>query len=171
MWRNCHCNRFQSLVFFRAVISAAFCSFLFGYHVHEKAILMVILPLTPLALTSKQDASIFIIMSTIGTYSLFPLLYQEGETLTKMALLLLYFAFSYKALDTLHSLKHSPLLSKFELFYLSLIVILQAYQILGFQFLTFFQKYSFLPLLLTSVYCAFANIYCFLKLYSLNLKA
>ena len=42
--------------FVRSLALCAWTSFLFGWHVHEKAILLVILPMTVLGCTNKQDA-------------------------------------------------------------------------------------------------------------------
>ena len=42
--------------FVRCLALCAWTSFLFGWHVHEKAILLVILPMTVLGCTNKQDA-------------------------------------------------------------------------------------------------------------------
>ena len=41
--------------FVRCLALCAWTSFLFGWHVHEKAILLVILPMTVLGCTNKQD--------------------------------------------------------------------------------------------------------------------
>ena len=52
-----------------------------GWHVHEKAILMVTLPLALLAFEDVQSSRLFLLLNTIGNYSLFPLLYRpQGES-------------------------------------------------------------------------------------------
>ena len=52
LW-SCPANSSQ---FVRCLALCAWSSFLFGWHVHEKAILLVILPMTLLGCTNKQDA-------------------------------------------------------------------------------------------------------------------
>ena len=55
------------------------CSFMLGYHVHEKAILMT---LTPLALDTFRDAQaarIFAVLSVTGQYALLRLLFLRNE--------------------------------------------------------------------------------------------
>ena len=71
------------------VIYCSLCAFLFGYHVHEKAILMTIIPMAPLAARGKE-APAFVYLSTIGAYSLFPLLIHPQEYLIKVSLLVAY---------------------------------------------------------------------------------
>lgn len=55
------------------------CSFMVGYHVHEKAILMVILPLALDAVSSRSAARMFITLSVTGHYALLPLLFTRSE--------------------------------------------------------------------------------------------
>ena len=50
-----------------------------GYHVHEKAILLAILPLTLDATQSLQCARVFTRLSTIGHFSLLPLIFTRNE--------------------------------------------------------------------------------------------
>merc|ERR1711990_501396 len=58
----------------------ALASFLFGYHVHEKAILLVILPFTALALRHPdQYARFMLILSSAGYSGLLPLIYTPYE--------------------------------------------------------------------------------------------
>merc|ERR1712179_113014 len=63
----------------RCLVLCAWSSFLFGWHVHEKAVLLIILPLAILALGSKQEAKFYLITSTTGHFSLFPLLFGPAE--------------------------------------------------------------------------------------------
>ena len=60
--------------------SCALASFLFGWHVHEKAILLVIVPMTGLIfIQSSKYFRPFIILSTAGLSGLLPLIYTQFE--------------------------------------------------------------------------------------------
>lgn len=52
---------------------------MFGYHVHEKAILTVTIPLSLQAVQSRGDASLYIVLSTVGHVALMPLLFTAPE--------------------------------------------------------------------------------------------
>ena len=50
---------------------------MFGWHVHEKAILLVIIPMILLATDSREYARHFILISITGHVSLFPLIFTK----------------------------------------------------------------------------------------------
>ena len=63
---------------------SATASFIFGWHVHEKAILLVLLPLAAVAvLDSKNLARPFIIMSTAGISGVLPLVFSQFEQVNR----------------------------------------------------------------------------------------
>ena len=75
------------LMWLCALSSAAF--FTFSWHVHEKAILMVSVPLTALAFapgTSSYTVSVISNVVVAGTLSLFPLMFEAAELPFKLAL-------------------------------------------------------------------------------------
>ncbi|XP_042566802.1 probable dolichyl pyrophosphate Glc1Man9GlcNAc2 alpha-1,3-glucosyltransferase [Cyprinus carpio] len=150
--------------FLRCLVICALGSFMFGWHVHEKAILMAILPLSLLAVESREDARIFLILSITGHYSLFPLLFTTQELPIKILLLLLFTIFSLTSLKTLFR-KGGALLNPLEATYLLGLIPLEL--ICEFVYpLTVWQKtFPFLPLMLTSVYCALGVTYAFIRLY------
>jgi alpha-1,3-glucosyltransferase len=59
-------------------------SFLFGFHVHEKAILIALLPLTLLSHTSFTMMRKTLVLSVAGIVGLFPLLYEARELPIKL---------------------------------------------------------------------------------------
>ena len=65
--------------FLPAAVYANLCSFMFGYHVHEKAILMVTVPMALEALRSQQHSRQYFVLSTVGHVALMPLLFTEQE--------------------------------------------------------------------------------------------
>ncbi|XP_065142990.1 dolichyl pyrophosphate Glc1Man9GlcNAc2 alpha-1,3-glucosyltransferase isoform X2 [Paramisgurnus dabryanus] len=117
-----------------------------------------------LAVESREDARIFLILSTTGHYSLFPLLFTTQELPIKIFLMLLFTIFSFTSLKKLFR-KGGALVSTLEAVYLLGLIPLEL--ICEFVYpLTVWQKsFPFLPLMLTSVYCALGVTYAFIRLY------
>ncbi|KAK7072358.1 glycosyl transferase [Halocaridina rubra] len=162
VWRNPN-NPWN---FVRGLVLCAFGSYMFGWHVHEKALLLVILPFGLLSMQRKAEAQAFIFLSIIGHFSLFPLLFTSHETPIKVLALLLH------ALITTHTLqKHweqgkTPyrfpyinLCSVLEVLYILGLIPLFVYNEVGHKAFGLTEKLPFLPLMLISVYCAI-GIFC-----------
>uniref|UniRef100_A0A673KGQ6 Alpha-1,3-glucosyltransferase n=1 Tax=Sinocyclocheilus rhinocerous TaxID=307959 RepID=A0A673KGQ6_9TELE len=132
--------------FLRCLVICALGSFMFGWHVHEKAILMAILPLR---------FSCFSVRSVQKNSQQLPI---------KIFLMLLFTIFSLTSLKTLFR-KGGALLNPLEATYLLGLIPLEL--ICEFVYpLTVWQKtFPFLPLMLTSVYCALGVTYAFIRLY------
>lgn len=56
-----------------------YASFLFGWHVHEKAVLLVVIPFSLLALKDRRYLGAFRPLAVSGHVSLFPLLFTAQE--------------------------------------------------------------------------------------------
>lgn len=67
----------------RSVLYTSLCSFMLGYHVHEKAILIPMLCAAMISSRSDRDAVLFIKLSAIGIFSLFPLFTGIDELMIK----------------------------------------------------------------------------------------
>ncbi|KAF4624878.1 hypothetical protein G7Y89_g13290 [Cudoniella acicularis] len=65
--------------FIGAVTLCGYASFLFGWHVHEKAILLVIIPFSLIALKDRRYLGAFRPLAVAGHVSLFPLLFTAAE--------------------------------------------------------------------------------------------
>ncbi|KAB1272138.1 putative dolichyl pyrophosphate Glc1Man9GlcNAc2 alpha-1; 3-glucosyltransferase [Camelus dromedarius] len=150
--------------FLRCLILCALSSFMFGWHVHEKAILLAVLPMSLLSVGKAGDASIFLILTTTGHYSLFPLLFTAPELPIKILLMLLFTIYSISSLKTLFR-KEKPLFNWMETFYLLGLGPLEVFCEFVFPFTSWKLKYPFIPLLLTSVYCAVGITYAWFRLY------
>nr|XP_039274095.1 probable dolichyl pyrophosphate Glc1Man9GlcNAc2 alpha-1,3-glucosyltransferase isoform X1 [Styela clava] len=158
--------------FIRSVVFTSLTSFMFGWHVHEKAILMAILPLTLLSVCgTKKDAEIFVFLQAVGHYSLFPLLFMPFETVTKISIVVIYTMLSF---ELLHKLKQSnlkdkskwclPLLGRFETLYIFGLVINEVYCSALHRFMPFSEKFEFVPLMMTSTFCAVGVTWSWIKL-------
>ena len=75
------------MMLIRVIVNCSFCSFIFGYHVHEKAILVPLIPLALIAHDSHRSGSLFIHTSLVGVYSLFPLFTNIHELPVKCIVL------------------------------------------------------------------------------------
>ncbi|XP_023016978.2 ALG6/ALG8 family glucosyltransferase xit isoform X1 [Leptinotarsa decemlineata] len=164
----------QATNFVRCLVVCALTSFLFGWHVHEKAILMAIIPLSILSIMEPTDAKHFLILSTVGHYSLFPLLYPSSLLPVKVLLHFLYTLYAFHSLYTMHPLTICnyilPLLNAFESLYLLGLVGVFLYENLIHNLLGLNVGLPFLPLMITSVYCAAGVVYCWVSYYLYFLK-
>lgn len=157
----------DSSLFMNALVYCMMCSFMLGYHVHEKAILQVLLPLGLMAADSVNDMRLYRFVSVISTISLFPLLFTPAEQGTKVLLAALNALVAYVALDPFlkHSLKKRHIkatavgLSPLEKSYLVVLVAITCVAAL-FPFVPRIgAKFEFLPLMMISVSCAVGNLY------------
>ncbi|XP_055640729.1 probable dolichyl pyrophosphate Glc1Man9GlcNAc2 alpha-1,3-glucosyltransferase [Toxorhynchites rutilus septentrionalis] len=146
--------------FIRAIILCACSSFMFGWHVHEKAILMVTIPLTILAITNRTDARWTIFLSIVGHYSLFPLLFKPELVLIKHAMLVVHTGISILLYRKIHG---GQFLSTLERLYLFGFVMLSLYENIIHPGFGLSQKLPFVPLMATSVYCAIGVSYFWLR--------
>ncbi|KAI8870728.1 ALG6, ALG8 glycosyltransferase [Ramicandelaber brevisporus] len=166
-------RRATPLQFVKAVTLCALTSFMFGWHVHEKAILLAIIPLTIVALLapSPQHNAVFLILSAAGYYSLFPLLFDITEAPAKLAIYtlwaLLSVAFCAANWYVTSISRYFPFLGDLHLLervYLAGFLLLQLYTgILHHAVFGNRDSVSFLPLMATSVYCAAGVSWVWLK--------
>ncbi|SGY20657.1 BQ5605_C016g08115 [Microbotryum silenes-dioicae] len=83
--------------FLDSLVLSAFTSFLWGWHVHEKAVLLFLVPLSLTAAEDEHHLRAFIVATTAGVYSLFPLLIKPNETPVKVLYSLLWAAIVFPA--------------------------------------------------------------------------
>ncbi|BGP16632.1 hypothetical protein JCM10213_000452 [Rhodosporidiobolus nylandii] len=188
--------------FLDSVVLAAMTSFLWGWHVHEKAVLLFLVPLSLTATEDNNHFRAFVVATTAGVYGLFPLLIKPAETPVKLLVSLLWAAFVfpqlrrvvYRPLPSLFSV----VVSHLENLYLLGFVLVQLYVSVLHPLLfpahpsasavpsishcdtltgtctepaAFAQAtqvgestMEFLPLMLTSVYCAVGIVWAWLRL-------
>ncbi|XP_040038471.2 dolichyl pyrophosphate Glc1Man9GlcNAc2 alpha-1,3-glucosyltransferase [Gasterosteus aculeatus] len=150
--------------FLRVLLICSLGSFLFGWHVHEKAVLLAILPLSILAVQNREDAGTFLVLTTTGHYSLFPLLFTPAEFPIKVLLMLMFTIYSFTALRKLHS-GPGRLLRPLEYAYLLGLNAVAITCEVALPLSPWQQTLPFLPLLVTSVYCSVGVCHSFLRLY------
>lgn len=170
------------------LVVSSLTSYMFGWHVHEKAILLSILPLIPVALIDPNLYQAFFRLSLFGTYSILPLLFQHQEYIIKMTIFIAYHLFisrnkpsqptSKRSLriegDTRLSIKNvsSKLLESIDFILIIGLFVNETY--INFVFgrldypwnpLSKLNKFTFLPLLTTSSLSALGITTTYLELY------
>lgn len=122
-----------------------------------------------LSIAEAGDAKVFLLLSTVGHYSLLPLLYPNSLLLTKAILLVIYSTYAFYSLWKMYPLnfcKYSlPLLNIFESIYVLGLIPLFLYENVFHYVFGLSKTLPYLPLLLVSVYCSFGVIYSWLLYY------
>jgi alpha-1,3-glucosyltransferase len=151
--------------FLRCLTLCAWSCFLLGWHVHEKAVLLVLVPLAVLAVGSRQEARLYLVTATTGHFSLFPLLFQPRELPTKVLLHLSHWLLAG------HLLPHAAPLHLLERSYLALALPLFLYCEMLQPWLGLQASLPFLPLLLYSLYCSIGIITSYFRFYAHFLRS
>lgn len=142
--------------FIGAVTLCGYASFLFGWHVHEKAILLVIIPFSLIALKDRRYLGAFRPLAVAGHVSLFPLIFTAAEFPIKTIYTIFWLMLFLLAFDRLAPASNRSrifLYDRFSLLYIAVSIPLIAYCSLLHQ-VFFGKKYEFLPLMFTSSYSA-----------------
>lgn len=181
-------NRKSRIIFMKTLVVSSLTSYMFGWHVHEKAILLSLLPLIPVALVDINLYPAFLRLSLFGTYSILPLLFKHREYAIKMTIFIAYYNFISSNKPGQENSKRilgfkqarmsrlSSILSKlYNFFDVMLIVGLclnEVYISCVFGRLDYswnplakLNKFTFLPLLLTSSLSALGISFTYLELY------
>ena len=154
--------------FVRALVLCAFAFFLFGWHVHEKAVLLMIVPFTLISLETREDKKLFFLLSTIGHFSLFPLIFTPAEAPIKILYFVVFTYVSYRFLDANvlpASSSDKPLLNVIEKAYVTGIALVQIYVGLVHGLLGLNAYLPFLPLMIMSCYCSVGILYVWIRFY------
>ncbi|KAK1236728.1 glycosyl transferase [Marasmius sp. AFHP31] len=160
--------------FLTALTLCGYTSFLFGWHVHEKAILMVLVPLSLLAAERQAYFRTFILASVAGIFSLFPLLFTPTESIIEVLysvgwLIFTYLPLSKRVYEFPKSLSY-VVLDIVEKIYLFGFIPLKVFVALFPQAVSWWRggaassDMEFLPLMVTSVYCAIGIVWAYIRL-------
>ncbi|XP_023291817.2 probable dolichyl pyrophosphate Glc1Man9GlcNAc2 alpha-1,3-glucosyltransferase isoform X1 [Lucilia cuprina] len=156
-------KREAKINFLRAIVICSACSFMFGWHVHEKAILMCLIPLCLLFFVSPTDAKYSFMLSAVGLFSLFPLLFHIDLLIIRYSAYLAYMGYMYTRYVYVH--KDYPDMNLLEDCYIHGLVIIPIYEHLIGWLTGLNEKLPFLPLLMYSTYCGIGVLYCFIRYY------
>lgn len=143
-------------MFIRAVTLCGYASFLFGWHVHEKAVLLIIIPFSLIALRDRRHLGAFRPLAVAGNVSLFPLLFTAGEFPVKSIYTVFWLVLFLSAFDQIAPVSSRTrlfLFDRFAILYIAISIPLLLYCSLLHQ-LFFGDGYEFLPLMFISSYSA-----------------
>ncbi|KAI0269177.1 glycosyltransferase family 57 protein [Gloeopeniophorella convolvens] len=158
--------------FLTALTLCGYTSFMFGWHVHEKAVLLVLIPLSLLAAENYAYFRTFMIASTAGIASLFPLLFTPAEQAIEIVYSVLWAVAVFGPLQQrLYEFPRSlpaVIVGSLETAYLWGFVLLEATvtlcPLVARAVAQDPERWEFLPLMLTSLYCAVGLIWAYGRL-------
>ncbi|KAH9467910.1 hypothetical protein Pst134EA_011530 [Puccinia striiformis f. sp. tritici] len=169
LWQEPSYNRFL-----KSIILSAFTSFIFGWHVHEKAALLFLVPLTLIAVQDYYLYRTWLIASVAGISGLFPLLINSTETPIKLLYTFIWIGTCSRLFKrNLHRPNVSNLtifLTKIENLYIFGSVCLHLYFEIFHSFIISSRinqtnnSLEFLPLMITSFYTSIGIIWSFSRL-------
>lgn len=142
--------------FVSALTLCGYASFLFGWHVHEKAILLVIIPFSFIAIKDRSYLASFRPLAVAGHISLFPLLFTAAEFPIKVIYTvtwLMVFLYTFEMLAPAPTRPRKFLLDRFAVLYITVAIPLITYCSLVHK-LVFGDQYEFIPLMFISSYSA-----------------
>ncbi|CZR66887.1 related to glucosyltransferase [Phialocephala subalpina] len=142
--------------FIGSVTLCGYASFLFGWHVHEKAILLVIIPFSLIALKDRRYLGAFRPLAVAGHVSLFPLLFTAAEFPIKTVYTIFWLVLFLLAFDRLAPASNKSrvfLLDRFSLWYIAVSIPLIVYCSL-LHGIIWGKRLEFLPLMFMSSYSA-----------------
>lgn len=142
--------------FIGAVTLCGYASFLFGWHVHEKAILLVIIPFSLIALKDRRHLGAFRPLAVAGHVSLFPLLFTSAEFPIKTVYTIFWLVLFLMAFDRLapaSNRRRTILVDRFSIVYIAISIPLIIYCSFVHQII-FRKELEFLPLMFMSSYSA-----------------
>jgi alpha-1,3-glucosyltransferase len=140
-----------------------------GYHVHEKAIMTAIVPMTLLAANTRHMARLFIRTCMFGLFGILPLLFRPEELLFKVTLYFGWMCGVIFALETIHlddqrgSQRRTVLTNVDVLSFVALSCVLIFVEVIHPIFFMPRGMLEFLPLMITSVICAVGLVWCWLE--------
>lgn len=144
--------------FIGAVTLCGYASFLFGWHVHEKAILLVIIPFSLIALKDRRYLGAFRPLAVAGHVSLFPLLFTAAEFPIKTIYTIFWLVLFLLAFDRLAPASNRHRVFLIELDRLSTLYIAVSIPLIAYCSLLhgmiWGEKLEFLPLMFMSSYSA-----------------
>ncbi|TKX27119.1 dolichyl pyrophosphate Glc1Man9GlcNAc2 alpha-1,3-glucosyltransferase [Elsinoe australis] len=142
--------------FVGGLMLCGYASFLFGWHVHEKAVLLVVIPFSLLALKDRRYLGAFRPLAVSGHVSLFPLLFTAQEFPIKVVYTVFWLVLFLLVFDKLAPASNRPrlfLLDRLTVLYIAIAIPLILYCSLVHQII-FGAKLEFLPLMFISSYSA-----------------
>lgn len=156
--------------FIHAVVFCSISGFMLGYHVHEKAIMTAIIPLSLLATNSRHTAHLYIWTCAYGVFGILPLLFRTEDLLFKVMLYITWMCGVIYGLECIHydhdssGGKRRTILSTVDMIVFAILAcVLLFMEIVHPVLFMPSGRLEFLPLMITSVTCSVGLVWCWLE--------